>query len=116
MSEGFRFSGAGKLSRIDRFTTSKGKTIITLIFEESGQYPAFIPIKVFGRLADMASEWKPGDILEVTGKLGGREWNGKVYGDTVAQTVEVVAVGAKPKEENGAVPAAENDDQGSIPF
>lgn len=119
MSEtiGFKFQGTGKLARVDKFITQKGKTVITLVFEEGGDWPQMIPIKVFGRLAEMASEWKLGDILEVTGKLGGREWNGKFYGDAVAQTVEVAASGeGKSKNENGAVPAAENDDQGSIPF
>ena len=88
--EGFTFRGAGKLARVDTYTSKAGKNIITLIFEEGGQYPQLIPIKVFGRLAEFATEWKVGDVLEVEGRLGGRDWNGKVYGDTIAQSVEVV--------------------------
>jgi single-stranded DNA-binding protein len=54
-----------------------------------------VPIKVFGRLAEQASAWKPGSVLSVSGRLGGRDWQGKVYGDIVANTVEVVSEGAQ---------------------
>jgi single-stranded DNA-binding protein len=83
----------GKLARIDTFTTKAGKQILTLIFYQDGQWPQWIPVKVFGRMAEMASEWNVGDILEITGDLGGREWNGKVFGDITARTVEVVSHG-----------------------
>jgi single-stranded DNA-binding protein len=72
-----------------------GKTILTLICETQGQYPQLVPIKVFGRLAEQASAWKPGSVLSVSGRLGGRDWQGKVYGDIVANTVEVVSEGTK---------------------
>ena len=61
----------------------------------TGQYPQLVPIKVFGRLAEQASAWKTGSVLSVSGRLGGRDWQGKVYGDIVANTVEVVSEGAK---------------------
>lgn len=124
-NEGFTFQGTGKLARIDRFATKNGKTILTLIFEIGGQWPRTVPIKVFGRLAECASEWNPGDILEVTGTLGGRDWNGKVYGDISARTVEVVSqtklphgkpADEPPSEPVGATPAREAEDPGSVPF
>jgi hypothetical protein len=34
-------------------------------------------------------------VLSVSGRLGGRDWQGKVYGDIVANTVEVVSEGTK---------------------
>ena len=46
-------------------------------------------------LAEQASAWKPGSVLSVSGRLGGRDWQGKVYGDIVANTVEVVSEGAR---------------------
>jgi single-stranded DNA-binding protein len=91
----FTFQGQGTLSRIDTFTSKAGKTILTLIFETQGQYPQLVPIKVFGRLAEQAASWKPGTVLSVSGRLGGRDWQGKVYGDNVANTIEVVSEGAK---------------------
>src|SRR5436190_18536527 len=98
----FTFRGQGKLKRIDTFTSKAGKPILTLIFETEGQYPQLVPIKVFGRLAEEAAAWKPGAVLAVTGRLGGRDWNGKVYGDNVATTVEVV--GPADDKGDGAMP------------
>jgi single-stranded DNA-binding protein len=91
----FTFQGQGTLQRIDTFTSKAGKTILTLVFETQGQYPQLVPIKVFGRLAEQAASWKPGTVLSVSGRLGGRDWQGKVYGDNVANTIEVVSEGAK---------------------
>ena len=117
--EGFTFQGTGKLARIDRFTSKAGKQILTLIFEIGGQWPQTVPIKVFGRLADMASEWKPGDVLDVSGTLGGRDFNGRFYGDISARTVEVISKGAAPADgqgELGAIPDKPADDKDSVPF
>ena len=94
--------GRGTLKRIDTFVSKAGKPILTLIFEIEGQYPQVIPIKVFGRLAEEAAAWKPGSVLAVTGRLGGRDWNGKVYGDNVATHVDVVSAA----EESGGRSAA----------
>jgi single-stranded DNA-binding protein len=91
MPEGFEFSGQGRLNRVDTFTTKTGKSILTLVIEVNGSYPQLVPIKVFGRLAEQVDEWEPGDVLTFTGRLGGRDWNGKVYGEIVATTVDVVA-------------------------
>jgi hypothetical protein len=111
----FTFRGQGTLKRIDTFVSKAGKSILTLIFETEGQYPQLVPIKVFGRLAEQASAWKPGMVLAVTGRLGGRDWNGKVYGDNVANTVEIVG-GAAARDggaADGDTPPPGDDD---VPF
>ncbi len=113
-----RFNYTGTLTRVDRFTTKNNKTILTLVFEEGGQWPQWIAIKCFGRLTECASDWKPGTILEVTGKLGGREYQGKVYSEVIADSVEVVAeskpkAGAQQTEFGDGSPAPSDDD---IPF
>lgn len=90
MPDDFTFHGQGTLLRVDTFVSKAGKPILTLIFETKGQYPQMIPIKVFGRLAEQASAWKPGAVLAVSGRLGGRDWQGKVYGDIIANSVEIV--------------------------
>jgi hypothetical protein len=110
-SDGFEFSGSGKLKRIDTFVSKAGKNIYTLIIEVQGQYPQLVPIKIFGRLADQSSAWHPGDVLSVTGRLGGRDWNGKVYGDIAANTVEVVS--AAPRVAAGT-PTPQDDTD--VPF
>ena len=98
----FTFQGRGKLKRIDSFVSKAGKPILTLIFETEGKFPQLVPIKVFGRLAEEATGWKPGSMLAVTGRLGGRDWNGKVYGDNVA--ISVAVVGAADDQGDGALP------------
>jgi len=80
-----------RVLRVDTFVSKAGKPILTLIFEIKGQYPQLIPIKVFGRLAERIATFKPGAVLAVNGRLGGRDWQGKVYGDIIANSVEVVA-------------------------
>lgn len=113
-AEDFTFQGRGTLKRVDTFVSKAGKSILTLIFETQGQYPQLVPIKVFGRLAEQAAGWKPGMVLAVSGRLGGRDWNGKVYGDNVANSIEVVGgAGADdgPPEHDGPPPA--DDD---VPF
>jgi single-stranded DNA-binding protein len=100
MSEDFTFHGQGTLLRVDTFVSKAGKPILTLIFEIKGQYPQLIPIKVFGRLAEQAAAWKPGAVLAVNGRLGGRDWQGKVYGDIIANSVEVI--GDRADEERGS--------------
>lgn len=94
MSDEFKFEGKGTLKKVDAFVSRAGKTIITLIVETSGEYPQVIPIKCFGRLGELAQTFRPGATVSITGHLGGRDWNGKVYGDNVAETVEVV--GSEP--------------------
>jgi len=110
-TEGFTFSGTGTLSRIDRFTSKAGKEIITLIFEQGGQWPQTVPVKVFGRLVATVSDLKQGDVVTVTGKLGGRDFNGRVYGDSIAETIEPVSSQPAGKD---APPV--DDDPGSFPF
>jgi single-stranded DNA-binding protein len=111
MSDDFTFQGQGTLLRIDTFMSKAGKPILTLIFETKGQYPQLIPIKVFGRLAEKAAAWKPGSLLAVNGRLGGRDWQGKVYGDMIANTVEVVAAA----DDQGGVANAPFDPREPVP-
>ncbi len=115
-SDEFTFQGQGTLKRIDTFVSKAGKSILTLIFEIQGQYPQLIPIKVFGRLAEQASAWKPGAILSVTGRLGGRDWNGKVYGDNVATSIEIISADddKDPGTPPGHDPPPPSDDD--VPF
>lgn len=115
MSDKNRFEFQGELSRIDTFTTNKGKQILTLVFELGGQFPQTVPIKVFGRLADRANEWKKGATVNVTGKLGGRSWNDKVYPDIVAESVEVMSGQQELPTGKPADEPAPDEDPG-IPF
>ena len=103
---GFSFDGRGRLDRIDTFTTKAGKDIITLVLQVEGTYPQLVPIKFFGRLADEAGALTKGDVVEVTGHLGGRDWNGKVYGDIIGETLEVVAEASAGRGEQREMPSS----------
>jgi hypothetical protein len=119
---GFAFDGRGRLDRIDTYTTKAGKDIITLVLQVEGSYPQLVPIKFFGRMADEAKARTVGDVLDVTGRLGGRDWNGKVYGDIVGESIEVVAEAQKQQDlpasgvGQGATPASFADPSDSVPF
>lgn len=109
-----KFELSGELKRIDTFVSKGGKTILTLIVDVPGQYPQLVPVKVFGRLADSASQWRPGDTVEIDGRLGGRDYNGKVYGDIVANAVEVVSAGHRSQGTNINSPPPSDDSD--VPF
>ena len=112
MESDFTFEGTGTIYKIDTFTTKNGKDIVTLVFKIDGEYPKFIPIKFFGRLAGRAKEMVVGDIVTVSGHLGGREWNGKYYADNAGDSLEVAA---KAKQE-GNIPQKEQTQDDSLPF
>jgi single-stranded DNA-binding protein len=112
--QGFRFEGQGTLVKIDIFTTKAGKDIQTLILRVGGEYPQLVPVKVLGRLAEEVGDWKPGNVLHVKGRLGGRDWNGKVYGDNVASSVRVLSAGSAKAESQQANLIDNSDD--NIPF
>ena len=111
--EGFTFTGTGTLKRVDTFVSKTGKSILTLIFELHGRFPQTVPIKVFGRNAER--EYKPGDIISIVGRLGGREWNGKVFGEAAAETVEVVGRDEEVAPRLPGVDGGPEDDSG-VPF
>jgi single-stranded DNA-binding protein len=109
------FKIEGKFLRIDVRET-KGKEYKTLILDvEGGSYPQVVPIRLWGRTVEESKQWRPGDVLLVKGKLGGRDWAGKVYGDNSADSVQVVgeAQRALPTTGNTASPPPEETD---IPF
>ena len=109
--QGFTFEGNGTLDRVDTFTSKAGKEILTLIVRVGGQWPKLIPFKIFGRLVESAADWKPGNELRITGYLGGRDWQGKVYGDNVANSVTVLSATKQAAEPQAEIPQSD-----SVPF
>ena len=112
----FKFTGQGTLDRIDTFVSKAGKDILTLVLRTGGQYPQLVPIKAFGRLAEEVRDYKPGNVLRVTGRMGGRDWNGKVYGDNVAESVELLGAGSakgKQSRQEDLIPPPSDAD---VPF
>lgn len=84
------FKIAGKVERVEKFTSKNGKDIYTIILAVDGKYPQLVPLKCFGRQGDDARDLQHGTGIVVTGHLGGRDFNGKVYGDNIADRIDVV--------------------------
>jgi len=77
----FTFQGQGTLQRIDTFVSKAGKTILTLICETQGSTRNWCP----SRCSDDSPSsvcLEAGSVLSVSGRLGGRDWQGKVYGES----------------------------------
>lgn len=114
---GFTFQGSGTVNRVDTFVSKAGKEILTVVVETGGQWPQLVPIKAFGRTAEYVRNLKPGDVVSIKGNLGGRDWQGKVYGDNSASHIEVISkAGQSQQQEMGAKPQSQADDPGSVPF
>lgn len=117
---GFAFDGRGRLEKIETFTTKNGKDIVTLMLRVEGMYPQLVPVKFFGRIAEDAKEIDVGEVVEVTGRLGGRDWNGRVYGEIVGESIEVVGEGGSRQQElpgaSGATPSDNMPESDSVPF
>jgi single-stranded DNA-binding protein len=110
--DGFTFEGQGTLHKVDTFVAKSGKSILTLVLQTQGQYEQFVPIKCFGRLVDEAADFAVGDVLKISGDLGGREWNGKFYGDINARRIDVVSkTKVQAKQEQQPLPSANDSDE-----
>jgi len=109
---GFAFDGRGRVDRKEVYTTKNGKDIVTLVLQVEGSYPQLVPVKFFGRVADQARGLAVGSVVEVTGRLGGREWHGKVYADIVGERIEVVAEAPSKQQEMPGTGGGQASDSG----
>lgn len=91
------FTVAGTVERVDVFTTKTGKEIPTIILSTDGRFSQLIPLKVFHDV-DAAKALEHGTELKVTGHLGGRDYNGRVYGDNVADKFEIISPSGRQQE------------------
>jgi hypothetical protein len=117
--DGFSFEGQGVLERIDTYTASSGKEILTLFVHVAGRYPKTIPCKMFGKSADKLGVIT-GMHIKIEGYLGGNEWKGKMYPEVIATHVYPVdAAGGAPAQQ--PLPTGKDEppppsDDDSIPF
>lgn len=108
---GFAFEGRGRVEHVEVYAGKGDKEIVTLILGTDGKYPQHVPVKCFGRLGQQVKGARKGDLVHVDGHLGGREWNGKFYGDIVAETVSLDE--QEVPEARDDVPPPDNEE---IPF
>ena len=107
------FEIEGKFFRIDT-REAKGKVFENLVIEVDGTYPQFVPFRLWGRTVNESKDWRPGDVLLVKGKLGGRQWEGRVYGDNSADSVTVIS--GQREEPQGNPPAGPPPGDDDLPF
>ena len=111
-TQGFTFHGTGTLRRIDAQTTKAGKSIKTLVLEVADdRFPQMVPVKVFAQLAERV--FHVGDVMTVNGRVGGRDYNGRCYGDMVAQAIEVIG---RDEQAQQNLPAHRDEDPDLVPF
>lgn len=104
------FKITGELVRVEQFTAKSGKSYPTAIIAiPDDKFPQSAAIKLFGKASALSAP--PGSIVRITGVLGGREWNGKVYTEAKGLSVELV----KEAERQAELPTAVDDDL-SVPF
>jgi hypothetical protein len=65
-----RFSGVGRLLRIGSKMTTNGKETCTAIIEIDGDWPQMVPMKLWGRLIDVA--WAIASVVSSVGHWPGR--------------------------------------------
>lgn len=112
-----RFEIRGDFNRIETFTTSTGKAIISIILDvPDGKYPQVVAIKCLGRTEEIARRLMPGSTVEVTGKLGGRDWKGRVFGDLIANTIECTGTPTAKAPEQSELPGTAEKDDDAPPF
>jgi hypothetical protein len=105
------FELEGKVLRIETFVTKAGKSIPTVVISiPDDKFPAQCGIKFWGRTAEKAASLVPGTTINVTGKLGGRDWNGRTFSEVIGQAFEII--GEIPAAQCSLVP----DDDLGIPF
>ena len=103
----FTFTGRATVHKVEKKQTKSGSNVVTLVVAFEGRRPELIPVTCFSRLADAVSGYEYGTPVVVSCRVGGHEYNGKVYADIVAENVE--ATGDAPAK----APASSDD---STPF
>lgn len=110
------FSGiVVRVLRVESSASKANKVFRTLITEADGKWKQVIPFKVFGHVAEVVGELDPGSMVKISGRLGGREWNGRVFGEMVAESIELLEQ-ARPSEALDKPGNEPQPDDSSIPF
>jgi hypothetical protein len=85
---------AGTVDRIEQRTTKGGKGFVNLsISQQDGQYRRLCVCTFWGRLADGVEE---GAEVHATGRIDGREYQGKHYAGLTASAVQVTKAAINP--------------------
>lgn len=111
MSDSY-FTLKGRISNIERKATKAGKTftVARVEFDAISKFPKTVEVKLFGKAE--RSDFEVGDLVEITGTLGGREWNGRVFNDIVANQIAVYIRSHESKK----IKADTEEEPDGVPF
>lgn len=97
--EGFKFEGTGTFERVETTATKAGKDMHAMIVSfTDGKYPQIASFKLWGRTIEEAKQIAPGSTIKVSGYIGGRDWNGRIYNDVKAARIEVIKAAERQAE------------------
>jgi hypothetical protein len=102
----------GTVRELTERTTSGGKQIASLILEIPGFKGKVDPVSitVFGRSLETVRGYGAGEVVKVTGRVSGRQWNDRVFSDLVLDSIEADA--PKHSERRTSPPSDDIDDVG----
>jgi hypothetical protein len=114
--------GTGTFDRLLITATKKGKEMVSAVVKFiDGKYDQVVPLRVFGQTESIARGLNQGDVIEFDVRIGGREWQDKVFCDVTALSIVVTSAAAPPAkgggthhEVNGGDGAGKGDDD--VPF
>jgi len=75
----------------------------------------FIPLKVFGERAEKFNDVPLGSKVVMSGRITGREWNGKHYADFIIDEIDFIPAKATPKPSNTIDNRTDDSDE-DLPF
>jgi len=107
---------AGKLVGLVVEETKNGKEVVRLLVEVDPPSWAKnaemerVPVDAFGYAAKDAKKLSEGALVAISGRIRGREYNGKHYSNCVADKVEMVAAPVADE------PAGEEEASDNVPF
>jgi hypothetical protein len=64
-----------------------GKGALLVLINEAGEDGGLLGVRCWGKSAESAKSIKPGDAIDVVGKIETREWNGKYFTNFAALTI-----------------------------
>lgn len=116
------FEETGIVRAVLHDQTKSGKSITTVVIEraapswmaERGTETERIPFKAFAKAANEATALQEGDEVVVKFRTSGREWQGKWFGEMVAE--KFVKTGKTFSGRPSQPPQDEPQEAGDLPF
>lgn len=113
-----RFQIKGTVRELTERTTSGGKQMGALILEIPGYQGKVDPVSltVFSRSLETVRGYGAGEVVVVSGRISGRQWNERVFSDLVLESIEADVPKQHSERKAAPAPSESEDDLDSVPF